>query len=127
MHRYGRPEWSDEKNRATFGAASERHGHDYICEVTVSGDIDPLTGMIVDLGALDRALDAEIRERFDGKDINRDVTEFGDAGLVPTCENLARFILERTQLALGASVRVARVVVREDETLSAAYDASPAS
>ncbi|HEX8718439.1 MAG TPA: 6-carboxytetrahydropterin synthase [Gemmatimonadaceae bacterium] len=122
-HRYHRPEWSDAKNQAVFGACANEHyhGHGYTCDVTVRGEIDATTGMIVDLGRLDEVLAREVRARFDHRNINLDVPEFGEGKLVPTGENLARFIFERIQHALGDGVILERVVVREDETLSAEY------
>jgi 6-pyruvoyltetrahydropterin/6-carboxytetrahydropterin synthase len=120
-HRYRRPEWSDEHNRAVFGdcARENYHGHNYACDVTVSGPIDPETGMIVDLGLLDRVLGTEVRDRFDHRNINLDVPEFADGQLIPTGENLARVILGFVQAALGDRVRVTEVRVAEDTTLSA--------
>lgn len=120
-HRYRRPEWSEEHNRAVFGdcARENYHGHNYACDVTVSGPIDPETGMIVDLGLLDRVLATEVRERFDHRNINLDVPEFADGQLIPTGENLARVILGFVQAALGDRVRVTEVRVAEDTTLSA--------
>ena len=122
-HRYRRPEWSEERNAAVFGGSANPHfhGHSYVCDVTVRGEIDEATGMVVDLGALDRALTAEVRARFDQRNINLEVPEFAEGRLVPTGENLARFIYERVQAALGDGARVASVVVREDDTLSAEY------
>ena len=57
-HRYHRPEWDAARNEATFGPCSRApgHGHNYRVEVTVRGEIDPETGMIVDLAVLDRGL-----------------------------------------------------------------------
>jgi len=59
-HRYRRPEWSEEKNLEVFGLCAREsfHGHSYVCEVTVSGSIDPLTGFIADLGELKETLAA---------------------------------------------------------------------
>jgi 6-pyruvoyltetrahydropterin/6-carboxytetrahydropterin synthase len=123
-HRYRIAEWSDERNAETFGlcARPNYHGHSYVCDVTVTGDVDPMTGFVADLGALDRALQREVRERFDHANINLDVSEFADGGLMPTGENLARFIAERVQRALGGMARVTRVTVAEDSTLSATYE-----
>jgi 6-pyruvoyltetrahydropterin/6-carboxytetrahydropterin synthase len=90
--------------------------------VTVRGPIDDVTGMVVDLGVLDQVLAAEVRDRFDHRNINLDVPEFADGRLVPTGENLARFIAERVQRALGGGVTVTRVTVAEDATLSATYE-----
>jgi 6-pyruvoyltetrahydropterin/6-carboxytetrahydropterin synthase len=122
-HRYRRPDWSNEKNVRTFGlcARENYHGHSYVCDVTVTGEIDPTTGMIVDLGELDRILATEVRERFDHHNINLDVPEFADGKLVPTGEELSRFIHERVQRALGTSARVVEVVLAEDATLRSSY------
>lgn len=122
-HRYRRPNWSDERNAQVFGlcARENYHGHSYVCDVTVSGELDPETGMIVDLAALDRVLTIEVRERFDHRNINLDVPEFADGKLVPTGEELSRFICERVQRALGTGARVVEVTLSEDATLSARY------
>jgi 6-pyruvoyltetrahydropterin/6-carboxytetrahydropterin synthase len=122
-HRYRRPEWSDEKNLEVFGLCARQsvHGHSYVCEVTVSGTIDPLTGFIADLGELDRILAEEVKDRFDHRNINVDVPEFGDGMLVPSGENLARFIFDRVQLRLPESVAMDSVRIAEDRTLSATY------
>jgi len=77
--------------------------------------------MIIDLGLLDRILDDEIFARFDHRNINLDVAEFADGRLVPTGENIARFIFERVQPRLPAGVELVRVDVAEDETLSATF------
>lgn len=120
-HRYRRPDWSDEQNLAVFGACARPnyHGHTYRCSVTVEGEVDPTTGMVIDLGRLDAVLDAEVVQRFDHRNINLDVPEFADGKLVPTGENLALFIRDRVQLALGVGVRIRSVTVEEDDDLSA--------
>ena len=122
-HRYRRPDWSEEQNARVFGLCAREsfHGHSYVCDVTVTGTLDPATGMIADLGALDRVLATEVRERFDHRNINLDVPEFGDGKLVPTGENLARFIFERVDRELPKPAKVVRVTVGEDETLNATY------
>jgi len=125
-HRYRIAEWSDERNEQVFGpcARLSYHGHSYVCDVTVRGEIDETTGFVVDLGVLDRILDVEVRQRFDHRNINVDVAEFGEGKLVPTGENLARFIFERTAAALRDArerARVVKVTVAEDATLSATY------
>lgn len=125
-HRYRRPEWSDAENERVFGlcARPNFHGHTYTCDVTVHGEIDAHTGFAVDLGALDRVLAAEVRERFDHSNINQDIPEFGDGKLVPTGENLARFIFVCVAEALktaGVKAKVSQVTVAEDATLSSTY------
>jgi 6-pyruvoyltetrahydropterin/6-carboxytetrahydropterin synthase len=125
-HRYRVPDWSDERNSEVFGlcARPNYHGHTYVCEVTVRGELDEATGMVVDLARVDRVLAAEVRDRFDHRNINLDVPEFADGRLVPTGENLARFIFERVQRALGAAATVTAVTIAEDDTLRVTYDGS---
>ena len=122
-HRYRRPEWSEERNEQVFGlcARESYHGHSYVCEVTVGGDVDPLTGFIMDLGELDGILDDEVKTRFDHRNINLDVPEFADGALVPSGENLAQFIFEKVGSRLPSSVDLTEVRIAEDRTLSASY------
>jgi 6-pyruvoyltetrahydropterin/6-carboxytetrahydropterin synthase len=122
-HRYRRPEWDDAKNEAVFGhcARPQYHGHTYTCDVTVSGPVDEKTGMIVDLRELDRALRAEVVERFDHHNLNTDIPDFAEGKQIPTGENLARLIAANVQRALGALAVVTEVTVAEDATLSATW------
>ena len=123
-HRYRVATWSDKQNADTFGlcARPNYHGHSYVCDVTVTGTVDATTGFVADLSALDTALAVEVRDRFDHANINLDVPEFADGGLIPTGENLARFICDRVQGVMGSAARVVRVVVAEDSTMSATYE-----
>jgi 6-pyruvoyltetrahydropterin/6-carboxytetrahydropterin synthase len=124
-HRYRRPGWDDATNEGRFGlcARPNFHGHSYVCDVSVSGTVERESGMLVDLGVLDTLLQEEVRARFDHRNINLDVPEFNETnGMVPTGEELARFIAERIQARLPDSVRVTRVVVAEDATLSATFE-----
>ncbi|WP_306518588.1 6-carboxytetrahydropterin synthase [Gemmatimonas sp.] len=124
-HRYRRPDWSDQENADIFGACAHPnfHGHTYVCDVTVAGPVDEETGFLVDLGFLDQVLQREVRDRFDHRNINLDVPEFADGRMIPTGENLARFICERVQAALAhTTARVIRVHLAEDATLSSSYE-----
>ena len=122
QHRYHRPDWSAAENERVFGEANAPyHGHTYTCSVTVSGQVDPVSGMLVDLRTLDRILDQEVVLRFHGKRINDDVPEFRDGKLAPTGENMARFVYERIAAVLKDGARVTEVTVAEDATLSATY------
>ena len=122
-HRYRRPEWSDERNEEVFGACARPHyhGHSYICEITVEGEIDPETGFAVDLMALDTILADEVKNRFDHRNINVEVPEFADGLLVPTGENLARFIFDRVAARLPNGNQIKSVVVAEDAKMSTTY------
>lgn len=122
-HRYRRPEWSEERNRETFGACAwpNFHGHSYVCDVTVSGPIDDTTGFVVDLGVLDGILREQVRDRFDHRNLNIDIPEFADGKLIPSGENLARHIFQAVDRLLPVPAQVTRVTVAEDGTLSATY------
>ena len=87
-HRLHNPSWSDQKNQEIFGLCNNPnwHGHNYELEVKVSGEIDPETGMVVDLGWLADLIKREIEQRFDHKNLNLDTIEFRD--LNPTAENM---------------------------------------
>ena len=124
-HRYRRPDWSDAENLDVFGACANLnyHGHTYVCDVTVSGPVDEETGFVVDLAFLDKVLQREVRDRFDHRNINLEVPEFADGKLIPTGENLARFIAQRVQAELAhTSAIVTRVTIAEDATLSSSYE-----
>jgi 6-pyruvoyltetrahydropterin/6-carboxytetrahydropterin synthase len=95
-HRYHNDRWSAERNRAVFGACNNEpgHGHNYLLEVTVSGEVDPRTGMVVNLFDLKRVLQ-EALEEFDHYHLNLDTPYFKD--VIPTTENLARVLWRRLQ------------------------------
>ena len=87
-HRLYRPEWSDEKNSEVFGKCNNPHfhGHNYEIIVAVTGEIDPDTGYVFDLGILKRLIRSEIEDGFDHKNLNIQVEEFKT--LNPTAENI---------------------------------------
>lgn len=119
-HRYHHPDWSASENERVFGDANAPyHGHSYTCSVTVSGAVDPVSGMLVDLRTLDRILDQEVIQRFHGKRINDDVPEFRNGRMAPTGENIARLIFDRVAAELNDAAKVTEVTVAEDATLSA--------
>jgi 6-pyruvoyltetrahydropterin/6-carboxytetrahydropterin synthase len=122
-HRYYRPDWSADRNREVFGpcAGEHGHGHNYECAVTVSGPLDAETGMVINLQALDRILDEEIRSRFDHRFINHDVPEFGPGGMIPTGEHLAVYLWERISGRLPTGITLRRVRVQEDHHLYVDY------
>ncbi len=116
-HRYIKPEWDEARNRAVFGPCFNppAHGHNYLLEVTVSGEIDPKTGMVVNLFDLKRVL-LTVIEEFDHKNLNLDLPYFTER--IPTSENLARVLLIKlsSQRDIGA---LHAVRLYEDEDLYA--------
>lgn len=87
-HRLHNPAWSDEQNRKVFGLCNNPngHGHNYELEVKVTGEIDPETGMVLDLGWLADVIRDQVEVRFDHKHLNMDTEEF--RSLNPTAENI---------------------------------------
>lgn len=120
VHRLYRADWSPERNREAFGSLSDPpgHPHDYTCAVTVTGPLDRVMGMVMDLVELDRILRDEIVTPFEGRNLNQDVAEFA-SGTLPTCESLASLVYRRVAPRLPAGVTLARVRVAEDATLHA--------
>ncbi|MEY2645554.1 MAG: hypothetical protein RLZZ611_2203 [Cyanobacteriota bacterium] len=111
-HRLARPELSPEENDAIYGkcARPHGHGHNYLLEVTVRGAIDPRTGMVCDLAALQKLVDELVVEPFDHTFLNKDVAHF--ATTVPTAENIALHIadlLSSPVAALGAALHKVRL------------------
>ena len=88
-HRLFNPDFSDEKNESTFGLCNNPngHGHNYVLEVTVKGEVDPETGMVLDLKALKKLINEEIINKVDHKNLNIDVDFL--KGVIPTAENIA--------------------------------------
>jgi 6-pyruvoyltetrahydropterin/6-carboxytetrahydropterin synthase len=86
-HRLTNDALSAEENQRVYGKCNNPHGHghNYALEVTLGGNVDPRTGMVCDIGELDRFVDAEIIERFGHEHLNA-LPQF--AGVVPTTENL---------------------------------------
>jgi 6-pyruvoyltetrahydropterin/6-carboxytetrahydropterin synthase len=88
-HYYHNPELTLEDNRRIFGKSNNPHGHghNYTLEVTVAGDVDPSTGMVLDLKDLKKLLEAEVLRLMDHRFLNKEVPVF--ARKIPTTENLA--------------------------------------
>src|SRR6266403_979593 len=91
-HLYHNPALSEEENKRIFGKCNNPHGHghNYTLEVTVAGEPDPVTGMVLDLKELKEILEREITQRMDHRFLNYEVAEL--KGQIPTCENIARVI-----------------------------------
>ena len=87
-HRLCAPGLSDERNRAIFGKCANAygHGHNYYLEVSVEGEPDPGTGMLLPRDALDRWVRQTVLDRLDHRHLNADLDEFRT--LVPTSENV---------------------------------------
>jgi 6-pyruvoyltetrahydropterin/6-carboxytetrahydropterin synthase len=112
-HRLASPRLSYEENCEIYGkcARPHGHGHNYHLEVTVKGQIDPRTGMLVDLAALQAAIDEHVVEPFDHTFLNKDIPYFAE--VVPTAENIAvhiRDLLQGPIAELGASLHKVKLI-----------------
>ncbi|MGB5592514.1 MAG: 6-carboxytetrahydropterin synthase [Crocosphaera sp.] len=112
-HRLALPHLSLEENTEIYGkcARTHGHGHNYHLEVSVSGDIDPRTGMIVDLVALQKIVNDYVVEPFDHTFLNKDIPHF--AQVVPTAENIALHIAQLLQQPiheLGAQLEKVKLI-----------------
>ena len=98
-HRLFRPEWDELRNMETFGKCANPfgHGHNYMVEVLLGGPVDPVTGMVFDLVALDEAMGREVIAPFDHTNLN---TLPAFAGCVPTSENVCIEVFRRLRNAL---------------------------
>jgi len=107
-HVYHNPAFSPEQNRAVFGKCNNPngHGHNYVLEVTVKGEVDPRTGFVLDLKQLKDVLHQEVLEAFDHRHLNLEVPEFKN--LIPTTENIAIATWKRLapKLKVGSLHRV---------------------
>jgi 6-pyruvoyltetrahydropterin/6-carboxytetrahydropterin synthase len=119
-HRLHSEELSESGNLATYGKCNNPygHGHNYALEVTVSGQVNPQTGMVCNLVELDEVVRHEVLERFDHENLNMR-QEF--AAVVPTTENLSEVIFNILQQSFTAA-HLDRV--RLEETMMNSFEYS---
>ncbi len=117
-HYYWNEHWSEAENQRVFGKCANRngHGHNYVLEVTVAGEVDSQTGFVVDLKQLKDVLNREVVDVWDHRHLNLEIPEFRDR--VPTVENLAVSAWQRLDGKI-AGARLERVRVYETPELFA--------
>src|SRR5947209_1990996 len=114
-HFYWIEDWSEERNRQTFGKCANRnsHGHNYTLEVTVAGEADPVSGFVVDLKQMKDILEHEVVSVYDHRHLNLEVPEFRSS--LPTAENIAIAIWKRLEGKIpGAKLYRVRVYEMPD-------------
>ena len=99
-------DWSFEKNDAIFGKCNNPnfHGHNYDLTVSVTGEIDPETGYVMDVKILKDFIKSEVEDAFDHKNLNLDVPEFKD--LNPTAENIVVVIYDKLKAVLESNLEL---------------------
>jgi len=107
-HQLRHPGLSEAENRRLYGKCANLHGHNYVVEVVVAGEVDPATGYVLDLKQLSDVIGARIIEDVDHRNLNTDVPWL--EALIPTAENLAVAFWERIESELPAgSLRSVRL------------------
>lgn len=108
------PALPDEENRQLYGEAANPHGHghNYVVEVTLSGEPDPVNGMVLDLKELKTILEREVVEPYDHRFLNYEVPPFDKK--VPTVENIAIDIWRRIEPSLAPRLHAVRVYETPD-------------
>ncbi len=121
-HRLYREDWSDQKNKEIFGACSNPHyhGHNYELEVKLTGEVDPETGFLYDLGNLKNIIKEEIEDRYDHKNLNVQCPEFEK--LNPTVEYIAYMIYEHLRARIESDYDI-RITLWETPRNYAQYPA----
>lgn len=120
-HRVHNPEISDEENRRLFGKCNNPnwHGHNYVLDVSVRGEIDPRTGYVLDLGVLAELVEGEVLEKVDHRNMNIDVPFM--QGINPTSENIVVAIWRVLEPAL-LPARLTRLRLQETENNVVEYE-----
>jgi 6-pyruvoyltetrahydropterin/6-carboxytetrahydropterin synthase len=101
-HQLFDPRLSDEENQRIFGKCANVHGHNYVLEVVVAGQIDSATGYVLDLKQLSDLISRRIIQDVDHRNLNTDVPWL--EGRIPTAENLAVAFWERIRSELPDGV-----------------------
>jgi 6-pyruvoyltetrahydropterin/6-carboxytetrahydropterin synthase len=119
-HRVFNPSFSDAENEATFGKCNNPnwHGHNYVLEVSVEGDIDDRTGYVLDLSKLRDVVEARVIDKVDHKNLNLDVDFMKD--IIPTAENIVVQIWRILEPAVRPA-KLTRLVLRETENNHVEY------
>ena len=105
-HRLFKEEWTDAKNLEVFGKCSNPnyHGHNYELEIGLTGELDSVTGYLIDLKILKELIKEEIEDAFDHKNLNVEVPDF--ANLNPTVENIAIVIWNKLRKRLDMKYKI---------------------
>ncbi|MDZ4676191.1 MAG: 6-carboxytetrahydropterin synthase [Oligoflexia bacterium] len=119
-HRYYQKKFSEDENKKIFGRCytEHGHGHNYILEITLGGEPDPDTGMVINLTDVDHVLKA-VTDPLDHQHLNFDIPYFKE--VVPTTENLARYCYDGVKKLLTTKVKLVRVRLFENPELWSDY------
>jgi 6-pyruvoyltetrahydropterin/6-carboxytetrahydropterin synthase len=120
-HRLHNPAQPDEWNTRVFGKCNNPHGHghNYVIEASVRGEVDPASGYLIDMKDLKTVLNRTVVNDVDHRHLNIEVPWL--AGVIPTAENLARVFFERVAAELPKGIELTALTVHETERNSATF------
>jgi 6-pyruvoyltetrahydropterin/6-carboxytetrahydropterin synthase len=120
-HYYWNESLSPEENQRIFGRCANKngHGHNYTLEVTVAGEVDPVTGFVVDLKWLKDVIEERVTSVYDHRHLNHEVPEFKTA--IPTTENISVAIWHRLEPVLAGKAQLVSIRVYETPDIFAEY------
>jgi 6-pyruvoyltetrahydropterin/6-carboxytetrahydropterin synthase len=121
-HHYRRSDWTEAENRRVFGANVEAHEHDWTLAVTVRGEVNPATGFLVDLEALDLAIE-EVVGPLRGQNLTDAIPDAREGTLLPSTESLAAWFFRQLEPRIPAPAHLQRIRVAESDALAADFPA----
>lgn len=124
-HMCASPRLTERENEALYGKEARPHGHNYVVEVTLRGEVDPVHGMVLDLKVLKDVIRKNVLEHYDHRFLNHEVPPFNQ--VVPTTENIAKDIWERLAGPIAsAGSALHSIRLHESEDLCVEYKELPA-
>jgi len=118
-HKYWNDKWDDDKNYQVFGDDVKVHGHNYVLDVTITGEIDPDSGFIVDIQDIKTIVFENVIKVLDHSQIEKDIKWF--KGKQPSTENLVIFIWEQISLKIKKPAKLYKIKLRETPTIFTEY------
>ena len=118
-HKYWKDKWDDDKNYQVFGDDVKVHGHNYVLDVTITGEIDPDSGFIVDIQDIKTIVSENVIKVLDHSQIEKDIKWFD--GKQPSTENLVLFIWEQISSKIKKPATLYKIKLRETPTIFTEY------
>lgn len=118
-HKYWNDKWDNDKNYQVFGDDVKVHGHNYVLDVTITGEIDPYSGFIVDIQDIKTIVSENVIKVLDHSQIEKDIKWF--KGKQPSTENLVIFIWEQIFSKIKKPAKLYKIKLRETPTIFTEY------
>lgn len=118
-HKYWNDKWDNDKNYKVFGDDIKVHGHNYVLDVTIRGEIDPDSGFIVDIQDIKTIVSENVIKVLDHSQIEKDIEWF--KGKQPSTENLVIFIWEQIFSKIKKPAKLYKIKLRETPTIFTEY------